>query len=168
MGLKISKPDKAKQDNSILIISYHCQKYAGFDRLACSSLLQMPHLSQRQTEFTWISSITQKDKEATRLHMAQTPNEHIPIQQGWSVSVGQILPGRWTFCLPLLIMRNSLASSITVPVTQSAVTYRQKLIQQQSPINCVHKHVKFCFQSESSVSAAPTTLFSSLTLIQMF
>lgn len=84
---------------------------------------------------TWILSIAQKDKEATGQHMAQTPNEQIPIQQAWFVSAGQSFPGRWTFCLPH--KEEQPASSITVPVTQSAVTYRQKLTQKQSQINCV-------------------------------
>lgn len=44
----------------------------------------MPHSKQ-----AWIFSASQKDKEATRQHMAQTPNEHIPIQQGWSVSAAK-------------------------------------------------------------------------------
>lgn len=61
------------------------------------------------------------------------------------------------------------SSSVTVPVTQSAVTYRQKLIQKESQINCVRRQCEVLFPiRESPVSAAPTTLFSSVTLIQMF
>lgn len=124
------------------------------------SRLQTLHFNQRQAEWHGFSQFLNrrtKSQDNTLMSPWQNPNECIPSLRRLSCLCQLRLPRKTVVLSPSShhIRMNSLFSSITVSVTQSAVTSRLKLIQKQSPINCVQRQFEVLFPFRKTGISCP-------------
>lgn len=141
MGLKISKTDKANQDNHI----FHCQKYAGFARLGLQQSIADATFQPKAARMTWIFFRITKGQRSHKTTHGSNPKRAHPHPTRLFCLCWPKLPRKMDILPPPSHKEEQPFLKHYCTCYTICCNLQAEINSETEPINCVHRQCEVLF-----------------------